>query len=85
MYVVAKNDTDCHERQRCRAGDERFAAIGATVLSDRIQVRSGTVTPPNPALPRIAYDRMMTKPKNRSPEMLSASMPYGARWVMSDG
>jgi len=32
----------------------RKVTSGATVFSDSIQVRRGTVTPPNPELPRIA-------------------------------
>ena len=39
------------------AADEirpRKVTSGATVFSDSIQVSSGTVTPPNPELPRIA-------------------------------
>src|SRR5512134_3151341 len=51
----------------------RNATIGATVFNDMIQTRSGTVMPPNPAVPRIVYDRTMTRPKNRSSRTPSAS------------
>lgn len=52
------------------------ATIGATILSDMIQARSGTVTPPKPALPRMVYERMMTRLKNRSSGTPSVSIPY---------
>lgn len=37
--------------------------LGATVFTDMISARSGTVTPPKPVLPRIEYETKMTTAK----------------------
>lgn len=52
----------------------RNATIGARTLSEMISASTGTVTPPKPAPPRMAYDRVMTTLKSSSSGTLSVSM-----------